>query len=255
MGSGGVRPGSSNLRGMATPTVVLVHGIRASRTMWRSQLAALEAAGVPAVAPDLPGHGARAAEPFTVAGAMDVIEDAAAAAGGPVVVVGLSLGAYLGVHWAAHTDQEVIGVLAAGCGTRPRGVGLAAYRRVAALIGRLPDGGRRLNDALARRVLPPEAVADLAAGGMQMRVMDAALAGVGTLDTIADLQALGTVPVLLVNGRWDHFRLEERRFLRACGNGRLVVVPGGTHLVSLDQPATFNRLMLNLVEHVTPRSD
>src|SRR5699024_7802679 len=77
-----------------TTGVILVHGIRASRTMWRSQLAALEEAGVPALAPDLPGHGARADEEFTVEAALAAIEDAAESLGGEVVVVGLSLGGY-----------------------------------------------------------------------------------------------------------------------------------------------------------------
>ncbi|PYG00684.1 Pimeloyl-ACP methyl ester carboxylesterase [Georgenia satyanarayanai] len=237
----------------AAVTVLLVHGIRASRTMWRPQLAALEEAGVAALAPDLPGHGERAGETFTLDGARAAVEEAARSAGGAVVVVGLSLGGYLTLHWAARTEQRVVGVLAAGCSTRPRGPGLAAYRRVAALIARLPDGGRRLNDTLARVALPPAALADLHEGGMELGVMDAALAAVGGLDPIADLRAIDA-PVRLVNGRWDHFRTEERRFLAACRDGRLDIVPGATHLVSLVRPAEFNRIVLDLVEEVAPGS-
>jgi len=239
---------------VSSVTVVLVHGIRASRTMWQRQLEALAAAGVPAVAPDLPGHGARAAEEFTLDGAYAAIEEAARAAAGDVVVVGLSLGGYLTLHWAARTDRPVVGILAAGCSTRPRGIGLAGYRRLARLIARLPDGGRRLNDGLARLTLPREAVADLDAGGMSLGVMDAALAAVAGLDPVADLRAVGAVPVRLVNGRWDHFRLEERRLLAACANGRLDVVPGAHHLVSLVRPAEFNRILLELVAEVSPGS-
>lgn len=232
-------------------TVVLVHGIRASRTMWRRQLVALEEAGVPAVAPDLPGHGARARETFTLDGAYAAIEEAAG--DGPVVVVGLSLGGYLALHWAARTERPVVGVVAAACSTVPRGPGLAGYRRVAALIGRLPDRGRRLNDTMARLALPASARADLDEGGMEMGVMDAALAAVAGLDPIADLRAIAA-PVRLVNGRWDHFRTQERRFLAACRDGRLDIVPGATHLVSLVRPAEFNRIVLELVEEVSPGS-
>jgi len=231
-------------------TVLLVHGIRASRTMWLRQLAALEEAGVPALAPDLPGHGERSAEAFTLDGAYAAIEDAARSAGGEVVVVGLSLGGYLALHWAARTAQPVAGVLAAGCSTRPRGPGLAGYRRLARVIARLPDGGRGLNDTLARLALPPQAVADLDAGGTALGVMDAALAAVAGIDPVADLRVLGDVPVRLVNGRWDHFRLEERRLLAACANGRLHVVPGAHHLVSLVRPAEFNAIMLDLLTEV-----
>ena len=228
-------------------TVVLVHGIRASRSMWLRQLAALEEAGVPAVAPDLPGHGGRAGEDFTIEGASDAIEEAARSAEGDVVVVGLSLGGYLALHWAARTSVTVAGVLAAGCSTRPRGPGLAGYRRVARLISRLPDGGRRLNDTLARLTLPAAALEDLQSGGMELGVMDATLAALSGVDPIADLRAIGDVPVRIVNGRWDHFRLEERRFLAACADGRLHVVPGAHHLVSLVRPDAFDRIMLDLV--------
>lgn len=222
--------------------------------MWLRQLAALEEAGVPACAPDLPGHGERAGETFTIDGAYAAIEEAARSRDGDVVVVGLSLGGYLALHWAARTEQGVVGVLAAGCSTRPRGIGLAGFRRVAALIARLPDSGRWLNDTLARATLPSQAVEDLRAGGMELGVMDATLGAMAEIDPIADLRAVGDVPVHLVNGRWDHFRGEERRFLAACTDGRLHVVPGAHHLVSLVRPGEFNRIMLELVEEVAPGS-
>ena len=232
-----------------TPGVVLVHGIRASRSMWLAQLTALGAAGVPAVAPDLPGHGGRRDEPFSVAGALDAIEDAAGTLAGPLVVAGLSLGGYLAVHWAAHGRRRPDAVLAASCSTQPQGAGLAAYTRLARLIGRLPDGGAGLSDVLARRVLPARALEDLAVGGMSVAVMDNALAGMAGVDTLADLGAIDA-PVWLVNGQWDHFRTQERRFLRACDDGRLLIVPRATHLVSLVAPVAFNRILLELVEHV-----
>ncbi|KAE8762530.1 alpha/beta fold hydrolase [Georgenia thermotolerans] len=218
--------------------------------MWRAQLRALDAAGVPALAPDLPGHGARAGEAFTVGRALATLDDAAAAADGPVVVAGLSMGGYVAVHWAARTRRPAA-VLAASCCTRPAGPPLWAYRRVAAAIARLPDGGARLGEALARRALPAEALADVVAGGMSTGVMDAVLAGVADIDPLADLRAI-EVPVWLVNGRWDHFRTQERRFLRQCADGRLVVVPGASHLVSLVRPVAFNRVLLELVDAVSP---
>ena len=224
-------------------TVLLVHGIRTSSTMWRRQVAALEAAGVRAVAPDLPGHGTRRGETFSVTGAMGTLDDAARGTSGPLVVAGLSLGGYLAVHWAATGTRRPDAVVAASCSTVPRGPGLAGYRALAALVARLPDHGAGLGDALARLFLPPEAVTDVGAGGMALDVMDAALAGAGGLDPLAELARV-EAPVWLVNGRLDHFRLHERRFLRACRDGRLVHVPGATHLVALTDPVPFNRVLL-----------
>jgi len=234
---------------VTVPTVVLVHGIRSSRTMWLRQLAALDAAGVPAVAPDLPGHGSRAGESFTVAAALDTIESAVAAVEGPFVVAGLSLGGYLTLHWAARTGRRPEALLAASCTTQPRGAGLSLYRRAAALIGAMPDGGAGLNDVMVRRFLPEPAQRDLAAGGMSMAVMPAALEGMAGVDALADVARID-VPIWFVNGRWDHFRGHERRFLAAARDARLVVVPGATHLVSLVRPVAFNRVLLEFVDVV-----
>src|SRR5690606_42161221 len=118
-------------------------------------------------------------------------------------------GGYVSLPRAALPGRPLAAVVAAGCTARARGPGLAAHRRVAALIGRAPGGGRRLNDTLVRLMLPDRARRDLHAGGMELGVMDAVLAAVADLDPLADLRALAGVPVHLVNGRWDHFRLEE----------------------------------------------
>lgn len=230
--------------------MVLVHGIRASRSMWLRQLAALDAAGVPAVAPDLPGHGSRAGEDFTVPAAIGTVERTVGGIDGPVVVVGLSLGGYLTLHWAARTEHRPAAVLAASCCTQPAGPGLAAYRRLAALIGRLPDGGAGVNEFMVRRFLPAEARADLAAGGMTMSVMTAALAGMAGVDTYADITRIQS-PIWFVNGRWDHFRVHERRFVAAAREGHLVLIPRATHLVSLVRPVAFNRVLLELVDRVS----
>lgn len=233
-----------------SPTVVLVHGIRASSSMWRAQRAALDRAGVAHVAPDLPGHGARRAERFSIAGAVAAIDEAARTAAGPVVVAGLSLGGYLALHWAARATPRPAAVLAASCCTEPRGPALRAYRRVAATIARLPDGGAAFNDALARRFLPAEALRDVQAGGMTVGVMQDALGDIETVRPLEDLAALDGVPVWLLNGTWDHFRVHERRFLRARPDARLIHVPRATHLVSLVAPVAFNRALLELVDEV-----
>ena len=236
---------------MPRARVVLVHGLRTSATMWRRQLSALARHDIDAVAIDLPSHGARSGEPFTIDDAMRVIGESvperdADAPTTPTLLVGLSLGGYLSIEFAARHPGRIDGLVAASCGTRPRGVGLEGYRRIAALINRLPDHGRRLNALTARMFLSPAGVEDVLAGGVALHAMAPVLGSIGRLDVEAALARI-EVPVWLVNGRLDHFRIEERRMLRAAPRGRLVIVPGATHLVSLVRPEEFTAVVLGAV--------
>ncbi|GAA2719792.1 alpha/beta fold hydrolase [Cellulomonas aerilata] len=229
--------------------VVLAHGVRSSGTMWRAQVGALEAAGHRAVAVDLPGHGARRGQRFTLDGAVDALGATIDDLGGRALVVGLSLGGYVAVAHAARRPEQVAGLVAAACCTRPRRVAVGGWALLARGIGLLPDAGAGLNQLMVDLTLAAEAAADVAAGGFALDVMDDVLREVGTLRPVEDLARV-QAPVWLVNGRWDHFRTEERRFLRACRDGRLVVLRGARHLVSLDAPVAFSRVLLEALDHV-----
>lgn len=249
-GDGGTGP-VGTVGGVTLP-VVLVHGLRTSRTMWRAQVEALGRAGVPALAVDLPGHGRRIAERFTRDAAVAAVGQGVADVGGRALVVGLSLGGYTAIAHAARHTEQVAGLVAASCSTRPLPALIGGWAVVARGIGRLPDGGAGLNRRMADRVLPATAAQDAAAGGYALGVVDDVLREMRGSAPVADLARV-TAPVWLVNGRFDHFRGEERRFLRACRDGRLVVVPGATHLVSLVRPVAFTRVLLTAHAEVSAR--
>jgi pimeloyl-ACP methyl ester carboxylesterase len=79
------------------------------------------------------------------------------------------------------------------------------------------------------------------------------------IDEISGLDVVGLLgayegPVWLINGARDHFRIHEQRFLEACVDGRLLVVPRAGHLVSLDRAEEFTKLVADAADVVAARS-
>ena len=228
-----------------TVQVVFVHGIRTSATMWRAQVEYLTARGNPAVAVDLPGHGSRMAEQFTLESAFATIDDAVrdAAARGPVLLVGHSMGGLLCVEYVGREDRPpVAGFVAASCTAIPRGAGLTAYRLLARGFDSLPDRGMWLTNRMLDRILPDETRADFGAGGYALDAQDVALGSLSVLDLLAALHRID-VPLWFVNGQFDQLRLNERLFLNVAQHAELIVVPRTTHHVTVMRPRVFNALL------------
>ncbi|MFZ8757263.1 alpha/beta fold hydrolase [Microbacterium sp. HMH0099] len=225
--------------------VVFVHGIRTSATMWRAQVAHLAQRGTAATAVDLPGHGTRRGETFTLEEAFATIDRAVrdAAARGPVLLVGHSMGGLLCIEYVGREDRPpVAAFVAASCTSIPRGVGLAAYRFFARRFDSLPDRGLALTNRVLDRTLPPETREDFGAGGYAFDAQDTALRSLSVLDLLAALARID-VPLWFVNGQWDQLRVNERLFLRVARDAELIVVPRTTHLVTAMRPRVFNALL------------
>jgi pimeloyl-ACP methyl ester carboxylesterase len=232
---------------------VLVHGSRLASSQWAPQLPLLEAR-VTVGTVDLPGHGSRVGEDFTMGRCVEVLEEAvlSAPAGAPVVLVGHSLGGFVAMAYAAEHGRRLAGLVLAGCSATPTGPGAAVYRAVAALTARLgPDRMARVNDRVLRRLYPAELIEPVIAGGYFFDPTPAAWAAV--MDgcrpqMVGDLRC----PVLLLNGQWDQFRLGVRAFLRACPRAEVEVVPRASHLANLDQPEAFTAALLRFADRVAP---
>ncbi len=225
--------------------VVLVHGIRTSATMWRSQVAHLEQRGNAVTAVDLPGHGSRMDEAFTLEGAFATIDAAVrdAAERGPVLLVGHSMGGLLSIEYVGAEDPPpVAGFIAAACTAIPRGVGLATYRMLARGFDALPDRGMWLTDRVLNATLPDETRYDFGAGGYALAAQDVALRTLSVLDLLAALERI-EVPMWFINGQYDQLRANERLFSRIASHAELIVVPRTTHLVTAMRPRVFNALL------------
>ncbi|WP_327228482.1 alpha/beta fold hydrolase [Streptomyces platensis] len=232
--------------------IVFVHGMRVSGTMWRPVIQALEGRH-PIAAPDLPGHGTRRGEPFTMPGAVEAVIDAVDQLGGNALVVGLSLGGYVAVATAAAHPDRVLGLMVMGCTALPRGAFGAVYRGAGRLAARYPEEFNRLSAYAFRRALPRPQADAMVAGGLSSEAVPSIVEAVREMNPLASLAAYPG-PVWLVNGERDHFRRHERRFLNACRDGRLTIRPRCGHITSLTDTADLTRQVRDAAAVVTART-
>ncbi len=219
------------------PHLVLVHGSRLASSQWLPLLEGAVSVGLV----DLPGHGSRDGERFTLARCVEVIDEAfdAAPAGAPVVLVGHSLGGYVAMAYAAERGARLDGLVLAGCSATPTGPGAAAYRVVAAVTERIgPDRMTRFNNRVLRRLYPAELIEPVIADGYYFTPTPDAWRAVMTHCRPAMLQGL-QCPVLVLNGQWDQFRLGVRSVLRVLPHARVRTIAGASHLSNLDRPEAF----------------
>lgn len=222
-----------------------MHGIRTSATMWRAQLGYLEASGVPATAVDLPGHGTRMDEDFSLHEALHTIDAAVrtASESGPVLLVGHSMGGLLSLAYVGgEKPPPVRALVAASCTALPRGTALRAYRLLAGALNTLPDRGSWLSERVLDATIPSETRADLGAGGFALDVQDAALRSLSALD-LATAVARIRIPLWFVNGQFDQLRIQEPLFRHLAPHAEVIVVPRTSHLVTAMRPQVFNAVL------------
>ena len=237
-----VHPGLSASGRVGAPAIIFLHGTRLSRTVWTPQLDAL-GDEFRAIAVDLPGHGDRAAEPFSLAAAVELVAATIReqAAEGRAVVVGLSLGGYVAITLAATYPELVRGLVIAGASAEPAGVPGLAFRTLAAGLARL-DGPRldRFSSWSFRSRYPAAIAEPIVAGGFWSANGAVALRALSGERFGERLPGYGG-PILVINGEYDLlFRWSARRFIAVAHGARRVVLAGALHLSNLDRPRAFS---------------
>lgn len=231
-------------------TIVFIHGTRLSRAQWLPQLRRL-AASYRCVALDLPGHGARAAEPFTIEGAVDAVTAAidAEATSGRALVVGLSLGGYVAIETAEARPDRVLGLVLAGCSAEPIGPSSVPFRLFAALMERVPPRALRVINLAFFRTRYRRAVSEpVIEGGFWSK------GGAQALRSLIGrryLERLGRMwmPVTIVNGAFDPvFGPGGEPWASAARRGRSIRIAWALHLSNLDRPTTFSRVVADAAE-------
>jgi pimeloyl-ACP methyl ester carboxylesterase len=188
-------PVSFDTIGPATaPAIVFLHCTAANRKLWLPQMERL-ADQFHVIAPDLPGHGALAEQPFRLDTACQYVGDVIdRIARRTALVVGLSLGGYVAMELARQTPGRVAGLVLSGCiadfsgitGTCVRRAGLllkasSRYHVIQAALGQLIR--KLLNRSVQKGIheLRPPSIAEtiLAADLAPQAIVDVLLALAG----------------------------------------------------------------------------
>ena len=244
-------------RGHSGPAVVLLHGLGSSCRDWEFQEVALETR-YRVIAVDLPGHGnsvsPRAA--VTIEGMADEVSALLAALDEePAHVVGLSLGACVALRLGLQSPDRVRSLTLVNPFARVQPTG---PRDVARLLLRLTMLGvapmRMVGAHVARGLFPwPEqralyeaAVTSL--GATSRRGYASALRALAQFDARGQVAAIRR-PTLVVAGDRDTMvpLAPKLRLAAAIPSARIVVVPASGHATPYDQPATFNRVLLEFL--------
>jgi len=223
------------------PAIVFVHGTRLTRSQWLPQIRRLSAR-YRCIALDLPGHGTRADEPFTLRAAVEVVSAAieAEAPAGRALIVGLSLGGYVAIEAAEAHPGYVAGLVLAGCSAEPVGPSAIPFRGFAWLMENLSPGALRILNLAFFRTRYRRAISEpIVAGGFWSA---AGAAAVRQLIGRRYLERLGRLwtPVVVINGALDPiFGPGGEPWASTCRRGRHVVIPWALHLSNLDRPSPF----------------
>jgi len=237
--------------GTGTP-ILLTHGYSATAGMWRGQVAAF-APRYRVITWDMRGHGASdspaALDEYSEAktvGDMTAILDALGIE--RAVIGGLSLGGYMSLAFhLAHPDRCLALIL---CDTGP------GYRNPQARDAWNETAEKRAvafeTQGLAALGRSPEVVATAASHRSAQGLASAARGmlkqfDARVIDHLPDIR----VPTLIIVGENDTPYIPGSQYMAAKIPGaRLVMIPGAGHAANIDQPAAFNKAVLDfLAEH------
>ena len=247
------------------PAVVFLHGVGGAARAWTPQMASFAAAGLAAVALDLPGYGSR--PPVATMDFNGLAEDLETEIRRRrlqrPVLIGHSLGGMV-AQTALRRRPDGYSAAVLCCTSPAFGNPGGEFQRkfVADRLGPL-DSGKSMADLAAGIVddivgPAPEpagralAVACIAAvPGDTYRAAVRCLVGFDERDNLARLR----VPVLCLSGEHDRNAPPPmmERMASKIPDARYICLPGIGHLPNLEAPATFDAAVLDFLRHALPR--
>lgn len=237
-------------------TVLLLHAFPLSSRMWESQLSALEAEGIPAIAPDVFGVGD--SEPRNNWSLTEYVNAVASLLSSleisKVTLVGLSMGGYQAFAWWRMFPQTVTSLVL--CDTRAEQDSPEALANRRDFIDAVRENGPA---EAVDRMLPVVFAGSTYASGAQITdvfreiimqqsgsTIASAMAAIATRNDSTELLASITCPVTFICGTEDKLTppsLAESMQKKVPGS-TLHLIENAGHLSNMEQPERFNAIVL-----------
>ncbi|MDM4766312.1 alpha/beta hydrolase [Pelomonas sp. SE-A7] len=238
------------------PVLILLHGAGLNGRMWDAVRRDLDPRWR-VIAPDLPGHGARLSEAYTLETATAAVKQAAQAVyPSPVILVGDSLGGYTAMAAAsALPQQQLRGLILGGASGNFEPSEVINYVGNVVMVKTLlafVDEQELLVKAMDKFGFAPADAKPVIATGGSIRVVPVAVRSMMGEDFKQRLAAI-TQPVLIVNGSEDTRAIaKETSFIAGLPRAPEVRHFENTgHGVSIRSPKQFAALVNEFAAQVT----
>ena len=240
--------------------IILVHGFPLDGTMWDDQVRALSG-NHRVIVPDLRGHGT--SEPISGPYSMDMLADDLNGLldhlnVDEVTLGGFSMGGYVAFAFYRKYKKRVNAMILAG--TRPQPDSATAAKGRESMAQRAESEGQdTIAAALLPRLLTSETLEDRSdivarVRGMLTKVSIQGMAGdlramAARIDSTETLGQI-TVPSLVIVGEEDTLTppTDSEMMAREIPDASLQIIPGGGHLVNIENPDTYNFQLLAFLE-------
>jgi pimeloyl-ACP methyl ester carboxylesterase len=246
-------------RGSGKP-ILFIHGFPLTRKMWEPQIEAFSGQ-MQVIAPDLRGHGETGATqgPYPMEMLADDCHALLEGLGvtGPVVLCGLSMGGYITLAFYRKYPERAAGLILAATRAGADSEEGKSNREKAASQA-LEKGVTTIIDGMLPKILAPQSYEDQPDLVERVREIMAQTsvegvvgAQLGMKERPDSTSLLGQirVPVLVVHGADDQIipTGEAEAMHTAVPGSQLHILPASGHLLNLEQPEQFNRVLADFL--------